>query len=249
MAPYYKNQIKLPPLLTQLPIVNASIPLSLKTNTSKQARFASISNEPTALTDIYKEEINIAIWQRVLGVNLLLAVEQLITTKPNFQLSMSTSPENVQSNLQSQFKNYIQDTGAQNVFIDDIANIVDMFCCLFELSAAGLRMAALDQAMCPRFHVDRVPARLVTTYSGMATEWLTQQSVDRSKLGPGSQGKEDHLSGLYQSDQDIQRLNTADVALLKGELWEGNENAGLVHRSPALKPGEHRLLLTLDFMA
>ncbi|MDP6198266.1 MAG: DUF1826 domain-containing protein, partial [Porticoccaceae bacterium] len=31
------------------------------------------------------------------------------------------------------------------------------------------------------------------------------------------------------------------------ELWSGNESAGLVHRSPALKIGERRLLLTLDF--
>ncbi|WP_428354217.1 DUF1826 domain-containing protein [Methyloprofundus sp.] len=37
-------------------------------------------------------------------------------------------------------------------------------------------------------------------------------------------------------------------ALLKGERWEGNENAGLVHRSPAINEGERRLLLTLDFM-
>jgi hypothetical protein len=34
---------------------------------------------------------------------------------------------------------------------------------------------------------------------------------------------------------------------LKGERWEGNENAGLVHRSPVLLSGERRLILTLDF--
>jgi len=39
----------------------------------------------------------------------------------------------------------------------------------------------------------------------------------------------------------------ADVALLKGELWEGNEKAGLVHRSPAVPADHRRLLLTLDF--
>ncbi|WP_297291060.1 DUF1826 domain-containing protein [Oceanicoccus sp.] len=33
---------------------------------------------------------------------------------------------------------------------------------------------------------------------------------------------------------------------MKGELWEGNEGAGLVHRSPSLSAGERRLLLTLD---
>ena len=122
-----------------------------------------------------------------------------------------------------------------------------MFCCLFDLKRAGLRLTALDKAMCPRFHVDRVPGRLVTTYQGVATEWLPHEQVDRSKLGEGNNGLTDIHSGLFENEQDIQQLNHGDVAILKGELWEGNENAGLVHRSPALTTDERRLLLTLDF--
>jgi len=106
----------------------------------------------------------------------------------------------------------------------------------------------LDKAMCPKFHVDRVPCRLLTTFQGIATEWLPHNKVNRDKLGPGSQGKADSESGLYTSPEDIQQLQAGHVALLKGELWEGNENAGLVHRSPAVPNGERRLLLTLDFM-
>ena len=101
--------------------------------------------------------------------------------------------------------------------------------------------------MCPRFHVDRVPCRLVTTYAGKATQWLAHDRVDRSKLGPGSEGKPDAESGLYTNVEDIQQLQQGDVALLKGECWEGNEGAGLVHRSPQLTAGTGRLLLTLDF--
>lgn len=56
--------------------------------------------------------------------------------------------------------------------------MVDMFCCLFELKRAGLRLTVLDRAMCPRFHVDRVPCRLVTTYLGAATEWLPHTVAD-----------------------------------------------------------------------
>ena len=101
--------------------------------------------------------------------------------------------------------------------------------------------------MCPRFHVDKVPCRLATTYSGNATEWLPHDRVDRSKLGPGSSGKPDAKSGLYSRNDDIQQLEIGDVALLKGESWIGNEEAGLVHRSPGLRAGTSRLLLTLDF--
>jgi len=101
--------------------------------------------------------------------------------------------------------------------------------------------------MCPKFHVDKVPCRLVTTYQGAATEWLPHQAVNREKLGAGSNGKADSESGLYKNQNDIQQLNCGEVALLKGESWQGNENAGLVHRSPSLAVDEHRLLLTLDF--
>jgi hypothetical protein len=101
--------------------------------------------------------------------------------------------------------------------------------------------------MCPRFHFDQVPCRLVTTYHGAATQWLPNYSVDRSKLGRGSNGQPDSASGLYSHEPDIKQLSSGDVALLKGERWSGNENSGLVHRSPVTSPDETRLLLTLDF--
>ncbi len=35
--------------------------------------------------------------------------------------------------------------------------------------------------------------------------------------------------GFFRRQSDIRQLSSADVALLKGELWEGNENAALAH--------------------
>lgn len=135
-----------------------------------------------------------------------------------------------------------------NLLVEDIVNVVSMFSCLFELESIGFRLSALNKAMCPKFHVDRIPARLVTTFGGIGTEWLAHECVNRNMLGLGSKGLEDNESGIYLHDTDIQHLDTGDVAILKGELWEGNEQAGLVHRSPAVKEGETRLLLTLGFV-
>ncbi len=123
-----------------------------------------------------------------------------------------------------------------------------MFSCLFELQNIGLRLTPLTNSMCPRFHVDRVPCRLITTYVGTGTEWLPHELVDRSKLGIGSNGRSDAESGLYTSPNAIQQLKHSDVALLKGESWDGNEGAGLVHRSPTVETGKPRLLFTLDFI-
>ena len=103
--------------------------------------------------------------------------------------------------------------------------------------------------MCPRFHVDKIPCRLITTYHGVATDWLLHDVIDRGKLGAGNQGKPDEQSGLFNSLSDINRLKKGDVALLKGEGWYNNNGAGLVHRSPPVAEGERRLLLTLDFLS
>ena len=58
----------------------------------------------------------------------------------------------------------------------------------------------------------------------------------------------DEVSGLFQSETDIENLQSGQVALLKGERWDGNEGAGLVHRSPRLNKDERLLLLSLDFV-
>ncbi len=88
----------------------------------------------------------------------------------------------------------------------------------------------------------------MTTYLGSATQWLSNNDVDRRKLGAGSHGKPDHLSGIYPNEASINQLSSGDVALLKGSGWEGNEALGLVHRSPEVLPNERRLLLTLDMV-
>ena len=198
--------------------------------------------EPTVLTNVYQEETNIVIWQRQLSPALQNSVNAFLQSQPDFQASMTVTPQTVLSSIAE-----VMGGDGQSELSENIAELVDIFCCLFDLRRTGLRLTALNRAMCPKCHVDRVPCRLVTTYQGAATEWLPHKSVNREKLGMGSQGKPDSESGLYQNQQEIQKLGCGDVALLKGELWEGNENAGLVHRSPAVSVNQHRLLLTLDF--
>ncbi|GAM59028.1 hypothetical protein JCM19231_3217 [Vibrio ishigakensis] len=136
---------------------------------------------------------------------------------------------------------------APKPLVQDIELLVEMFSCLFELKKVGVRLTSLDVAMCPRFHVDHVPCRLVSTYHGVATEWLAHTDVDRTKLGHGSKGLSDAQSGLYPNPDCVKQLSTGDVALLKGESWLGNTEGGLVHRSPGVPSGQQRLLLTLDF--
>jgi len=201
-------------------------------------------DKPTDLSDIYEEDCNIVTWRRDLAPEIQTIVNDFLVSNRGFQVSMTLSPQDAFSSIHQA----LGGTELTAPLNEDITELVDMFCCLFDLGQVGLRLTVLDKAMCPRFHVDKVLCRLVTTYQGSATEWLPHNVVARSKLGHGSEGKPDEQSGLFPKLGDIRQLTVGDVALLKGESWEGNEGVGLVHRSPSLSPGERRLLLTLDII-
>ena len=208
------------------------------------SRVCSKGDEAGVLADVYRPDVNIAVWQRDLPGRLASSARALLAKKPSCELSARIAPGDTAA-----FIDDAMHASSGTELGRDVADLVDMFCCLFELKYAGLRLTALSRAMCPRFHVDNVPCRLVTTYRGPATEWLPHGAVDRAKLGRGSGGSSDSESGLYALEEDVRQLAPGDVALLKGELWEGNEGAGLVHRSPAVQPGSTRLLLTLDVIS
>ena len=114
------------------------------------------------LADIYKDNINITIWQRTLSSQLKKAINNLLAQNYKLNTSISVKPKNAFQSMQNEFC-HIENTDCLS---KDIAKLVDMFSFLFELKRVGLRLAVLDRPMCPRFHVDRVPCRLVITYQG-----------------------------------------------------------------------------------
>ncbi|GHF00655.1 DUF1826 domain-containing protein [Thalassotalea profundi] len=224
-------------------MISDIIPLHTKTPETKQSAVCDTS--PCVLSKIYQKHTNIATWERKLSSDLMTAVEEFLACNKTKTSVLVVTPETTEGVLCDTFG----DDNTTKALREDIALLVDMFCYLFELKEAGLRLTILERAMCPSFHFDRIPCRLVTTYKGVATQWLNNDVIDRSKLGAGNQGKTDEKSGLFNSLNDINQLGEGDVALLKGEHWYENEGAGLVHRSPALAKGERRLLLTLDFIS
>jgi hypothetical protein len=135
----------------------------------------------------------------------------------------------------------------QESFADDVYLLAAMYIDLFDLDRIGMRLTILDKTMCPRFHIDKLPCRLISTYIGSGTEWLPNDGVDRRKLGHGAGGLPDKVSGIFSHSDSIQQLNVGDVALMKGAGWDGFEDTAIVHRSPELSVGEKRLILSLDF--
>ncbi|MDP5254252.1 MULTISPECIES: DUF1826 domain-containing protein [unclassified Vibrio] len=212
-------------------------------DTEKPLSYA-IDTAPNVLANIYQCEHNIALWQRKLDQSLVDNIETMLRNTSTLALVQTVTPDNAAQWIE----NRLSEHPCAKPLGEDIALVVDMFCCLFDLEEVGLRLTKLDKPMCPKFHVDHVPCRLVTTYVGTATEWLANQDVNRDKLGSGSAGLTDSESGLYSSAEVIKKVTPGDIALLKGSGWEGNEAKGIVHRSPAMNNDQPRLLLTLDMI-
>ena len=231
--------------------MNALAPITAQVKPAEPLyRRAAIESNANVLPQIYNQDTNIVIWQRDLEQTLTNAVNTLITANALKPIELAVSPDDAFDQLIKALKPEDNNRDEIKALCEDITLLVEMFCCLFDLKHAGLRLKILDKPMCPRFHVDKIPCRLVTTYQGVATQWLNHSDVNRSKLGTGNLGKPDEESGLIKSLNNINQLTEGDVALLKGEYWDENEGAGLVHRSPPLAGTNSapRLLLTLDFI-
>lgn len=200
-------------------------------------------DDPAVLAEIYQASTNLCVWQRRLDTTITQYVDVVLKQITSREIRIVVNSDDVAASI---LKKFPQHSGSI-AFAEDVTSLVTMYSDLFGLVEVGLRLSVLDKTMCPRFHTDNLPCRLVTTYAGSGTEWLPEYEVDRSKLGSGSNGLPDAMSGVYVNQQNIQQLTTGDVALLKGSGWQGNEDSAIVHRSPVLALHEKRLLLTLDF--
>lgn len=165
-----------------------------------------------------------------------------------------------------------QHDAGKRAAIEDMHLLSDMLTCLFNCDSVGLRLAPLSSAMCPAFHTDRIPVRLVCTYLGAGTEWLPQETIssDMAKLAVGA--RLDNTK-LLDSESHVRQMSTFDVGLLKGSAWQNHEafdkrasdqRAGdkrvgdqgasdqravaAIHRSCAVAQHQQRVLLTLDPM-
>lgn len=207
-----------------------------------QPRIRQVQGDSTSiLSKVLEDDVNMAVWQRQLPAHiedfgaLLLSLNEPLAESLVLDMGADDAPPNLQG-LASAYADLEGFSG----FIADVAWLTSAYACLFGARRIGLRLRVLDKAMCPRFHVDHVPVRLITTYAGVGSQWLKEGAIDRQQLG--------HPQAEPWDALQIRQINCGDVALLKGERWVGNEGYGLVHRSPQLQRDERRVLLSLDWL-
>lgn len=198
--------------------------------------FQVFGETPQVLTEVLQDGVNLAVWRRRLPAQLEDFAALVVNLGQPLADQRVIDVDEQHMPVLTELLREAADLHGYESFVADVAWLVAAYTCLVGAQRVGLRLRVLTGPMCPRFHVDNVPLRLLTTYAGAGSEWLKEEASPRGDLHTAAPPVD-----------NIQHLQVGDVAVLKGEKWQGNEGAGLVHRSPSAPQG--RLLLSLDWLA
>ncbi|MEW5420825.1 DUF1826 domain-containing protein [Amorphus sp. 3PC139-8] len=118
---------------------------------------------------------------------------------------------------------------------DDIAFLARLYSELTGASTLALRLEPVTDDACRRFHADNVTYRLITTYRGPGTEWVSPRDAYLVEDG--------ELSDVSARRQ----LQRGWVGVLRGTKSAGSDAPALLHRSPPVRSREAaRLFLAID---
>jgi hypothetical protein len=199
-----------------------------------------IGDRPSVLRDILNPDVNLCLWQRPTQPAVVRELSSLQASDlPDVRCSTSLNSfdKDVSTLLQQQtldpltFKNWRI----------DLHRLADLYFRISESCDVTLRLVTTNDDDCPRFHVDHTQLRLLCTYLGPGTEWLSDEQVDRSAQSSGAPN--DKIIRFGEPNE----FKPFWAGILKGDAYPGNAEHGLVHRSPQIaRTGKTRVLFCLD---
>jgi len=194
----------------------------------------AIGKSPLVLESINNSNINIAIHERETRA-LDNEIQHLLTQKIELRVT-GTIPTILID---------IQNCKALNtcpLMSNDIKNLLHTFQKATKAGSFRLLLATINTNMCRKFHTDINDLRMICTYSGPGTLWLTEENINHKALD--ALGNNDDI---VIEEREIQQAKTGAVVILKGAIYPHEETEAIVHRSPTIEEsGESRLLLRID---
>lgn len=190
------------------------------------------------LREIHLPQKNIAILQREVSL-LENEIQYVLENWSEDRLSLSGSIESILAELDSWEQSLPQKFPSLKA---DIFSLVKSFSDLTGSDSLRLFLGRINSNMCRRFHTDVNSLRLLCTYSGPGTMWLSNENINHKAMR--QKGSD---PGIALDKSKIQQVNTGEVVILKGAVYPGENTQACVHRSPTIEEaGETRLLLRLD---
>jgi hypothetical protein len=196
--------------------------------------------QPEVLQRILDLGVNLCLWQRPVQQAVRRELSSLQASNlPDVRCltSLDSFDDDVALLLQQQGL----DPMAFSNWRSDLRRLANLYFSISDDRDVTLRLVTTDDDDCSRYHVDRTHLRLLCTYRGPGTEWLSNDQVDRLAQGTGAPNEEIIRFG------EPSRFEPFWVGILKGDAYPGNAGYGLVHRSPPITgSGLTRVLFCLD---
>ena len=201
---------------------------------SKSPVHWEIGTNLTILKRIHYKDVNIAIYERDVSA-LTNEINNLLEQNIEFK-----SSGDIDAMVGEMMK--VIHPNKFSLIISDIKELLSHFKDLTDVNKFRLLLTTVNSNMCRRFHKDINDIRMLCTYSGPGTLWLTNDNVYQKALNNRGDNR-----NIVIEENSIQQVKTGAVALLKGAIYPHEATKAVVHRSPTIEEsGEKRLLLRID---
>ena len=195
-----------------------------------------LSDQTGDFAAIYDEDVELVSVARPASLSLEALAEQWSVSRQIVQAQWEQAAGDFDAPLAA--LSVATDADGLHALSEEVALASDMLSELVGCERIGIRVTTLRGPMCPRFHADQVPCRMLITIRGPGTEWIASDDVDLTLLA----GRESEAPPI-RGGGNIKHLATGNWSLLKGGTWT-DRFGGVVHRSPH-GAGE-RLLVSFD---
>ncbi len=188
------------------------------------------------LAEIYADDVELISISQPESPALAKLAGQLLESRQHLELEWQQDVHSTEVALPE--TSDVVEPAAMDALGKEVTFAVDVLHELLDCDRVGVRIATLRGPMCPRFHVDQIPCRMLVTFSGAGTEWIASDEVDREQFADRQ-----NLEPPLRNGASIRQLPAGSWSLLKGGTWD-DQFSGVVHRSP--HGTSQRLLMSLD---
>lgn len=205
----------------------------IKSKRKKDINWA-IDTNPDILQHIDNKDINIAIYERDIH-ELTSEVNQLLNQdiKLNTSGSVNAILEDIRKTIPP---------NEYSLILQDIQHLLLRFSEVTGSDEFRVFLATINTNMCRRFHTDINDLRMLCTYSGPGTLWLTNDNINHDALRNNGDNTQ-----IVLKEKKIKQAKTGAVVILKGAMYPQEKVKAIVHRSPTIEEsGDRRLLLRVD---
>ncbi|MCI4665407.1 MAG: DUF1826 domain-containing protein [Neomegalonema sp.] len=175
--------------------------------------------------EIRRVDVAMTVWRREIEAGLAAWLDALPSDRLPDQRFIT--PRNRAADAIAEACATAPECRERTALVADVSAVVDRYCEATLSSQVRVRLEAISDDACRRFHQDAVSARLLCTYRGAGTEW-----------GYAERGA---------APEKVHQLSRGDVAVLKGASVKSGLDHHVLHRSPPIEgAGVTRLLLVVD---